>query len=199
MRACVCACMGACLSSSSGAEIISDDQLIDDHSATAKVITADGHLLEYSAAVKAYDVLGPSHPLCFLCSSDDLDRDAPIPPLGSQDSLERGRLYFMLPVDSLRAPLRGRDMAALAVRACSALAAAAEKRMAHQPGPGVARVLPIGQVIEDDVLGGSDRFRQTNAQHSEKEKMIRRKEKLIHGLEWPHYRARLGTYHPGTC
>nr|CAD1825391.1 unnamed protein product [Ananas comosus var. bracteatus] len=96
--------MGACLSSSSGTEIISDDLI--DHSATAKVITVDGHLLEYSAAVKAYEVLGLSHPFCFLCSSDDLDRDAPIPPLGSQDSLERGQLYFMLPVESLRGPLR---------------------------------------------------------------------------------------------
>ncbi|OAY74357.1 hypothetical protein ACMD2_08763 [Ananas comosus] len=184
--------MGACLSSSSGTEIISDDLI--DHSATAKVITVDGHLLEYSAAVKAYEVLGLSHPFCFLCSSDDLDCDAPIPPLGSQDSLERGQLYFMLPVESLRGPLRGRDMAALAVRASLALA---EKRLAREPG--VARVLPIGEadggVIEDDVFEGSDRFHATSAQHLEKEKMIRRKEMM--GREkfmgWPHSRARLGT------
>ncbi|XP_010932162.1 uncharacterized protein [Elaeis guineensis] len=95
---------------------------------TASVVCLDGSLREYLTAVKVYEVLGSLHPSCFLCSSDELYIDADIPALGSNQSLELGQLYFMLPVAKLEHRLTGSEMAALAVKASLALAVAVETR-----------------------------------------------------------------------
>ncbi|CAD6224379.1 unnamed protein product [Miscanthus lutarioriparius] len=60
----------------------------------------------------------------FLCSSDELAYDAPPRALAAGEALQPGQLYFVLPASALRRPLSANDMAALAVRAATALAAA---------------------------------------------------------------------------
>ncbi|XP_047046303.1 uncharacterized protein LOC124651225 [Lolium rigidum] len=94
--------------------------------ATAKVVGLDCSMTQYAAPVTARDVLvddkhrkGAS---VFLCSSDELRFDAPPRALADEEALQPGWLYFVLPVSMLRLALSGQEMAALAVRASSALA-----------------------------------------------------------------------------
>ncbi|XP_038988092.1 uncharacterized protein LOC120112581 [Phoenix dactylifera] len=129
--------MGSCFSSSTTTDRV--------QSPMVRVICTDGSLREYSTAVKVYEVLGQLHPSCFLCSSDELYIDADIPALGSNQSLELGQLYFMLPVAKLEHRLTGPEMAALAVKASLALAAA-EERGGH--GRRMIQVMPV------EVVGG---------------------------------------------
>ncbi|KAG1358976.1 hypothetical protein COCNU_08G004220 [Cocos nucifera] len=117
---------------------------------TTRVVCMDGSLREYSTAVKVYEVLGSLHPTCFLCSSDELYIDADIPALGSNQSLELGQLYFMLPVAKLEHRLTGSEMAALAVKASLALAAAVEKRGHERRMIQVMPVEAVGGVSKEE-------------------------------------------------
>lgn len=97
---------------------------------TAKVVTADGHLREHHGPVSAAEALanldGPDVAAAsFLCSSDRLFFDRPIPPLPPDELLHPGQVYFALPKGMLRQPLSAADMAALAALAGEALAGAA--------------------------------------------------------------------------
>lgn len=95
---------------------------------TAKVVDLDGSMAQFSSPVTAREALAatrrPSPPR-FLCCSDELDFDAPVRALAARDALQAGQLYFVLPVSMLGRPLPAQDMAALAVKACAALGAAA--------------------------------------------------------------------------
>ncbi|PKA51100.1 hypothetical protein AXF42_Ash010540 [Apostasia shenzhenica] len=113
--------MGPCLSSTASSGGAASPNLPP---ATAKVIAADGTLREYSDAVRAVHVLGGDHPCFFLCDADDLLFDHYIRPLGSNELVEPGRLYFWLPAVKLKYPLTAADMAALVGRASSAITAA---------------------------------------------------------------------------
>ncbi|KAG6499053.1 uncharacterized protein LOC121994659 [Zingiber officinale] len=112
--------MGSC-SSSSSADGGSEHHR---YSLTAKVVTADGSLLEYPAETKVRDALsGQRISNSFICSSDELYCNAKIPALAAADPLRPGHLYFLLPLSKLEYPLSGSDMAAFAVRASVALSA----------------------------------------------------------------------------
>ncbi|CAG7865120.1 unnamed protein product, partial [Brassica rapa] len=85
---------------------------------TAKLILPDRALQEFSSPVKVRHIL-QKNPTSFVCNSDDMDfDDAVIAVCGSEDL----RLYFVLPLTWLNHPLRAELMAALAVKASSALA-----------------------------------------------------------------------------
>ncbi|XP_047046689.1 uncharacterized protein LOC124651689 [Lolium rigidum] len=96
--------------------------------ATAKVVGLDGSMTQYSAPVTAGEALGDDNSRkgasVFLCSSDELRFDEPPRALADEEALQPGWLYFVLPVSMLRLALSGHEMAALAVRASSALAVA---------------------------------------------------------------------------
>ncbi|XP_042400790.1 uncharacterized protein LOC121990788 [Zingiber officinale] len=118
--------MGSCFSSSSSSSAATADGGSEDHRypLTAKVITADGFLLEYPAETKVRDALSVQRiSNSFICSSDELYCNAKIPALTAADPLRPGHLYFLLPLSKLEYPLSGSDMAALAVRASVALSA----------------------------------------------------------------------------
>ena len=108
---------------------------------TAKVVDVDGSMAQFATAVTAREALdsvqerrpGAS---VFLCSSDELRFDAPARALAAEEALQPGWLYFVLPMSMLRRPLSGQEMAALAVKASSALAVASGK------GRKAARVAP---------------------------------------------------------
>ncbi|WOH10030.1 hypothetical protein DCAR_0729491 [Daucus carota subsp. sativus] len=88
--------------------------------ATAKLILQDGNLQEYPYPVKVSHVL-QKHPSSFICNSDDMDFDDVAQPIPDDHDLVPGQLYFALPLTRLRRPLQAEEMAALAVKASSAL------------------------------------------------------------------------------
>ena len=88
--------------------------------ATAKLILPDGKLQEYSYPVRVSYVL-QKHPACFICNADAMDFDDVVSAVNESDELHPGQLYFALPMSWLKHPLQAEDMAALAVKASSAL------------------------------------------------------------------------------
>lgn len=88
--------------------------------ATAKLILQDGRLQEFSYPVKVSYLL-QKNPTCFICNSDEMDFDDVVSAVNDNDVLQPGQLYFALPLSKLRHPLQPEEMAALAVKASSAL------------------------------------------------------------------------------
>lgn len=87
---------------------------------TAKLILQDGRLQEYSYPVKVSYVL-QKNPACFICNSDEMDFDDVVSAISDEEELQLGQLYFALPLSRLRQRLQAEEMAALAVKASSAL------------------------------------------------------------------------------
>ncbi|GLT75234.1 hypothetical protein SLA2020_469730 [Shorea laevis] len=94
--------------------------------ATAKLILQDGRLQEYPYPVKVSYVL-QKNPMCFICNSDEMDFDDVVSALSDDEELQPGQLYFALPLSWLKHPLKAEEMAALAVKASSALMKSNEK------------------------------------------------------------------------
>jgi hypothetical protein len=88
--------------------------------ATAKLILHDGQLQEFSYPVKVSYLL-QKNPTCFICNSDEMDFDDVVSAVNDNEELQPGQLYFALPLSKLRHPLQPEEMAALAVKASSAL------------------------------------------------------------------------------
>ncbi|KAK2987498.1 hypothetical protein RJ640_012157 [Escallonia rubra] len=88
--------------------------------ATAKLISQDGRLQEFSYPVKVSYVL-QKNPSSFICNSDEMEFDDVVLPINDEEELQPGQLYFALPLSRLRHPLQAEEMAALAVKASSAL------------------------------------------------------------------------------
>jgi PADRE domain len=138
---------------------------------TMRVITPDGSLQEFAAPVKASSVLVNTGETHFLCNSDMLYFDSEISEVGSAELLQPGQLYFMLPISMRGSVLSGLDMAALAVKASSALAQQPKPR--RRTGARRVRVAPdsaqlneykdasknarLNQIINEDtvMVGGS--------------------------------------------
>ncbi|RCV12293.1 hypothetical protein SETIT_2G257300v2 [Setaria italica] len=130
--------MGSCVSFSRSAAAASTAEERSTQRApvaTAKVVNLDGSMAQFAGPVTAREAMlalgdgggrqrAPSPPR-FLCGSDELGFDAPARALAADEALQPGQLYFVLPAPMLRRPLSGNDMAALAVRAATALAAEA--------------------------------------------------------------------------
>ncbi|KAG5535765.1 hypothetical protein RHGRI_023510 [Rhododendron griersonianum] len=94
--------------------------------ATAKLVLHDGRLLEYSYPVKVSYIL-QKDPSCFICNSDEMDFDDVVSAVSDDEELQLGQLYFALPLSRLRRRLQAEEMAALAVKASSALMKSGEK------------------------------------------------------------------------
>ncbi|PSS36430.1 Protein of unknown function DUF4228, plant protein [Actinidia chinensis var. chinensis] len=88
--------------------------------ATAKLILQDGQLQEFSYPVRVSYIL-QKYPSYFICNSDEMDFDDVVSAVNDNEELQLGQLYFALPLSRLRQPLQAEDMAALAVKANSAL------------------------------------------------------------------------------
>ncbi|XP_050206495.1 uncharacterized protein LOC126656071 [Mercurialis annua] len=90
------------------------------HVATAKLILQDGRLQEFSYPVKVSYVLA-KFPSYFICNADEMEFDDVLSAINDDESLQPGQLYFALPLNRLKYPLQPEEMAALAVKASSAL------------------------------------------------------------------------------
>jgi hypothetical protein len=104
---------------------------------TAKVVDLDGSIARYATPVTAREALGSdaARKSSFLCSSDELRFDEPARALAAEEVLQPGWLYFVLPVSILGQPISGQEMAALAVKASSALSVAANGKKASRVAP----------------------------------------------------------------
>lgn len=109
--------MGICTSSETVAAAVTP-------AATAKVILLDGELREYDRQVRVSHVL-QKDPTCFVCDADVMEIDGFVSAVGADEELRLGNLYFLLPRTMLKHRLHAEDLAALAVRASSALRKAA--------------------------------------------------------------------------
>ncbi|CAI9763298.1 unnamed protein product [Fraxinus pennsylvanica] len=89
--------------------------------ATAKLILYDGKLQEYPYPVKVSYVL-QQNPTYFICNSDEMDFNDVVSAVSDEEELQPGQLYFALPLSRLKHRLQAEEMAALAVKASSALA-----------------------------------------------------------------------------
>jgi hypothetical protein len=91
--------------------------------AEARMVLADGALRRFpggtraSQAEKATALTGA----WFLCCADGLELGAAVAAVGDDEELQPGQLYFVLPAAMRRRPLEAEEMAALAVRASTAL------------------------------------------------------------------------------
>nr|GEZ19416.1 hypothetical protein [Tanacetum cinerariifolium]GEZ19653.1 hypothetical protein [Tanacetum cinerariifolium] len=105
--------MGACMSSAG-------DSI---HKSTnyAFVISTKGELRQYPSPIFVSEVLQYEKPSFFVCNSDNLYQDQDIPSLDSEDELDAGQIYFILPKSMLARRLSASDMASLAVKASLAL------------------------------------------------------------------------------
>ncbi|KAF3332138.1 hypothetical protein FCM35_KLT03544 [Carex littledalei] len=95
---------------------------------TVRVITPDGSLREFTTPVSASDPFLNAGETHFLCNSDTLYFDSVITAVGPTELLQPGQMYFMLPISMLGNVLSGIDMAALAVKASSALTQSNSRR-----------------------------------------------------------------------
>ncbi|CAN6174829.1 unnamed protein product [Urochloa humidicola] len=174
--------MGSCVSFSRSPAPAAESSSPRTPAATARVVNTDGYMAQFAAPATARQALvavgdavvrhgaSSSSPPRFLCSADELGFDAPPRALASDEALRPGQLYFVLPAPMLRRPLSGDDMAALAVRAATALAAEAgltaaggsmsspQRRKKQAAGKGwrrqsTARVAPLLVV---SISGGKD-------------------------------------------
>ncbi|KAG8384500.1 hypothetical protein BUALT_Bualt04G0124400 [Buddleja alternifolia] len=88
--------------------------------ATAKLISIDGRLQEFPYPVKVSYVL-QKNPASFICNSDEMDFDGVVSAVSDDEELQPGQIYFALPLNRLKHRLQAEEMAALAVKASSAL------------------------------------------------------------------------------
>lgn len=95
---------------------------------TAKLILPDGTLQEFSHPIKVSHVIH-KYPSTFICNSDEMDFDDVVSPIKDNQELQPGQLYFALPLTNLKHPLQPEEMAALAVKASSALAGCRRKNV----------------------------------------------------------------------
>ncbi|KAF8377469.1 hypothetical protein HHK36_030847 [Tetracentron sinense] len=115
--------------------------------ATAKLILQDGQLQEFSYPVKVSYVL-QKNPTCFICNSDEMEFDDCVSAINGDDELHLGQLYFALPLSRLKHPLQAQEIAALAVKASSALMKSGGEKKCGCRRKGVAPVSFSGKVTK---------------------------------------------------
>ncbi|KAL5855750.1 hypothetical protein ACOSQ4_005552 [Xanthoceras sorbifolium] len=81
-----------------------------------------GKLQELRLPTKAGHVLS-QNPNCFLCSSDSMQIDSPLPHMKEDEEFQLGQIYFLMPLrkSQLAPPLSLPELCALAIEASSLL------------------------------------------------------------------------------
>lgn len=118
--------MGACMST--WMILDSHDNVYLSTSAAANVITISGELRQFPTPITVSQLLlqlesssSSSSSSFFICNSDSLYYHENIPALNSTQQLQAGQIYFILANSKLNYPLSASDMAALAVKASTAI------------------------------------------------------------------------------
>jgi hypothetical protein len=120
--------MGLCVSCHAAA---------DEGATTARVVLPGGELREYSPPATAGLVLQQEAAAgegWFLCDADGMGLEgAVVAAVGAGQELRPGQIYFVLPAEMRRRRLTGEEVAALAVKASSALVKAAAATAPSSP------------------------------------------------------------------
>ncbi|XVF68187.1 hypothetical protein PTKIN_Ptkin10aG0184300 [Pterospermum kingtungense] len=87
---------------------------------TAKVIYPDGRLQEFRQPIKASLVLS-QNPNCFLCNSEVMYVNSPLPHVPEDEQLQQGQIYFLMPLSKSHAPLSLQELCSLAIKASTVL------------------------------------------------------------------------------
>ncbi|KAL5713725.1 hypothetical protein ACHQM5_015777 [Ranunculus cassubicifolius] len=131
---------------------------------TAKVITLNGTLREFSFEISVSQVLElESTQSCFVCNSDKLYYDEFIQALDSNEELQMGQIYFVLPSSRLQSWLTAPDMAALAVKASTAIAKSSKKGCRKRKNLRVLPVLEVDEIFNEERFDGIKKFDQKAA------------------------------------
>ncbi|ONK74602.1 uncharacterized protein A4U43_C03F8180 [Asparagus officinalis] len=88
--------------------------------ATGKLILASGDLQEFDRPIRVSSIIEKNSEW-FICDADEMEFDGFISAVGSDDELNPGQIYFVLPRSMLKKPLHAEELAALAVKASAAL------------------------------------------------------------------------------
>ncbi|XP_008457799.2 uncharacterized protein LOC103497401 [Cucumis melo] len=85
-----------------------------------KVIHMDGFIEEFSDPIKASKITS-RNPNFFLCNSEQMLIGSCVPSLSSDENLQIGQIYFLLPLSLAHSPLSLPDLCNFAIKASSAL------------------------------------------------------------------------------
>ena len=112
----------------------------DEGAAAARVVLPSGELREYAPPATAAMALEEAggQGSWFLCDADGMVLEGPVAvaAVAPGEELQPGQIYFVLPAEMQRRRLTGDEVAALAVKASSALVkAAAAAAAAHPSSP----------------------------------------------------------------
>ncbi|KAI3972625.1 hypothetical protein MKX01_019283 [Papaver californicum] len=153
--------MGSCFSSSS--IDYSENQA---SSSSAKVISLNGNLTQYSAPVRVSHVLNQldSSNSCILCNSDHLLYDDYVKALDFEEEIQLGQIYFVLEKIRLKYRLTAADMAALAVKASSAFmkSSSSSKKGRRGGGRKKLRISPVFEVHSNKYYQSDNGFESSN-------------------------------------
>ncbi|CAL4944584.1 unnamed protein product [Urochloa decumbens] len=109
----------------------------DEGAAAARVVLPCGELREYAPPATAAMALEEAggQGSWFLCDADGMVFEGPVAvaAVDPNEELQPGQIYFVLPAEMQRRRLTGDEVAALAVKASSALVKAAAEAAAAQP------------------------------------------------------------------
>nr|GEX30457.1 hypothetical protein [Tanacetum cinerariifolium] len=94
-------------------------------------LKAKSELRQFPTPIFVSEVLQYEKPSFFVCNSDNLYQDQDIPSLDSENELDAGQIYFILPKTMLARRLSASDMASLAVKASLALDSNSNSNYSH--------------------------------------------------------------------
>lgn len=123
---------------------------------TAKLVLINGELREFACPVKASHALQKDEEF-FVCDADEMEVGGLVTAVPDNVELRLGQIYFVLPRSMLRQPLQAADLAALAVKASSALVRAA---------PGGEKQLVFSETLSEPAEKTQERRRRKRSDGS---------------------------------
>ncbi|KAG2545623.1 uncharacterized protein LOC120648485 [Panicum virgatum] len=152
----------------------------DEGAAAARVVLPSGELREYAPPATAAMALEEAggQGSWFLCDADGMVLEGPVAvaAVASGEELQPGQIYFVLPAEMQRRRLTGDEVAALAVKASSALVKAAAAAAAAQPSSPCRRlrrgaVAPLVFPVPEEEYAAADPVSPVAAKPAQKRRV----------------------------
>ena len=152
----------------------------DEGAAAARVVLPSGELREYAPPATAAMALEEAggQGSWFLCDADGMVLEGPVAvaAVAPGEELQPGQIYFVLPAEMQRRRLTGDEVAALAVKASSALVKAAAAAAAAQPSAPCRRlrrgaVAPLVFPVPEEEYAAADPVSPVAAKPAQKRRV----------------------------
>ena len=152
----------------------------DEGAAAARVVLPSGELREYAPPATAAMALEEAggQGSWFLCDADGMVLEGPVAvaAVAPGEELRPGQIYFVLPAEMQRRRLTGDEVAALTVKASSALVKAAAAAAAAQPSSPCRRlrrgaVAPLVFPVPEEDYAVADRVSPVAAKPAQKRRV----------------------------